>query len=222
MAPRIFTSGEWSRRTMSIKDLYLPNKSRYSRFIPVLAASYVLFLASCGMIPPTQQQGSVSGSTYSDKLLGMSISAPSTDWTVTTDAPDSARVLIIKYLTGRDFNPNVVVAASPAHSGDSLASVTQASIAEFCNDPTFSNKTIFYNDQSSIVINGNSFDKVMANVTKTYYTSANQPATIALVIDQYVTIHNGYIIVFTFMDDFTDFPNTDTEFLSIRESIQLF
>jgi len=181
-----------------------------------------LFLASCGMIDPTHEQATITGNTYTNNLVGLSISAPSSDWTVTMNAPDSSKALIIKYNTGRDFNPDVVVTASPVQPGDSLASVTQASITEFCQDPTFSNKTISYNDQSTILVNGKSFGKVMANVTKTYYTSASQPATIALVIDQYVTIHNGYDIVFTFVDDFNDFANIDAEFVSIRNSIQLF
>jgi hypothetical protein len=200
------------------KVLHIP--IRFAALAPIVA-SLMLFVASCGMIDPSKKGAAISGLTYTNDSIGMSISAPSTAWSITMNVPPPSKVLVINYGTGTSFNPNVVVSASPAQTGDSLPAVTLASISEFCNDSSFSNQTIFYSGQTTTTINGSQFGTVMANVTKSY-TSAGQPATITLEIMQYVTIHNGMVIVFTFLDSYMHFQVMDQDFVSIRESIKLF
>ncbi len=188
----------------------------------LLVAALAILVVSCGMIDPSQKNANISGLTYTNDSLGVSISAPSTDWNLTMDVPAPSKVLIINYGTGANFNPNVVVSSSPAQAGDSLSGVTLASISEFCKDSTFSNQTIFYTDQTTTTINGNAFGTVMANVTKNYLSTAGQPAASTLEIMQYVTIHNGSVIVFSFLDSYTHFSVMEPDFVSIRGSIKLF
>ena len=182
---------------------------------------FTLCFVAC-LTPPADDtnDGTITDLTYQNTTIGLAISAPSPDWEVSKNVPDPSKVLIIKY-GSTTFNPNVVVSASANLGGDSIPLLTQASIAEFCNDSTFSNKSIMYSGQSLITINGSSFGMVEASVTKSYTNPGNGLQQIDLKIIQYVTEHNGYVLAITFIDTPSHFSTIDTEFVAIRNSIHL-
>lgn len=175
-------------------------------------------LASCGIGSP-EDSGKIAGLTYTNSYLGFQITAPDSLWSVSKNvadpsAPGDTDMVVLLYYKDSGFSPNVVVTASPNTQGDSLQGVTESSINQFFSDSNYLNKVISYNPQ--VTINSRTFGEVTATFTKP--SSGVLPADTLQVV-QYVIIHNGWVLVFTFLDTAANFQNNQ-DFYTIEQSIK--